>query len=112
MKHRAQDYWGGICEKAARGTVYHIIKALGKRNSSKSNFLLTDEVGEIFASQDQANACVEQFSNAHGLKSIPYDPSTTNDCSNKPITSDKLHCAIQLTKKHHLQRGWYSCMHV
>lgn len=95
MKHQARDYWGSICKKAARGTVYHIIKALGKRNCSKSNFLLTDDVGEILDSQDQANAFVEQFSNIHGLENIPYGLSTTDDCCN---TSDELHHAIQLQK--------------
>lgn len=69
-----------------------------KRNNPKSNFLLTNDAGELLDYKDQANTFVEHFSNAHGLERIPYDLSTTDDFCNRPITADELHVAIRLIK--------------
>lgn len=68
MKCQISFCWGGICEKAAKGTINHIIKVFQKRTSQKSYFLLTDEAEEILHSTEQANIFVEQFSNLMASK--------------------------------------------
>lgn len=74
MKYQVRDYCAGICEKAAKGTIYQIIKVIRKRNNnSDSNFLLTDDAGDIPKRKAQVNSFVGHFSNAHGFESIPYD---------------------------------------
>lgn len=81
---------------AAKRIIYQIIKAIGKRNNSESNFLLTDDVREVLDSMAEANAFVNLFINIHGFDSISYDLSSHGDLWNKPypITIDELNLVI------------------
>lgn len=52
MNYQSRNYWAVFCEKAAKGIIFHIIKALDKRTCSESNFLLKDGTKEILGSTD------------------------------------------------------------